>query len=213
MRTFTLLLLCFFLAVDSFSQNYRPFEGQLKYEVRYADSLSGQPPITSFMNVYTNDTLVRIETESLQLGKQTMIKHLILNKYYILLEVNGEKYAIQHVEDLQTSDSAKFTFKKKFGSKRYDGKKAKKIEVCSRKGNSCYTAYYFKKISPTYTNSIPGIPGLPAEFDIQTSDGVFHYTLVEFNPKNISKDLFGIPSNYKKVSFDEFIEQMMNQTN
>ena len=41
-----------------------------------------------YLKFFTNDTIVRVEAESNQIGKQVTIRHLTLNKYYILLELN-----------------------------------------------------------------------------------------------------------------------------
>lgn len=192
------------------AQNFKAFEGKFTYEVVYYDSVSNEAPRTSFMTVYTNDSLVRIETETLQLGKQILIKHLLLKKYYILLEINEKKFAIQHNEVKDSLDKVRYTFKSKFGSKKIAGVKAKKTIVTSVSSKKPQTVYYLKGINPVYTEAIKGIKGLPAEYYIQTEDGAYQYKLIEFSPQKVAKDLFGIPSEYHKVTFDEFIEYMIN---
>lgn len=204
-----LLFLAFFLAgFQSAAQKYKPFTGKLIYRLDFIDSLSGQKSESSFMTLYTNDTIVRIESES-RMGKQVIIRHLSLNKYYILLDINGEKFAIQHQADPDTAAS-RYHFRKKCGSKRYDGKKARKILVSTEGSPTKLTMYYFKDIDPKYLQAMKGIPGLPAEYYIQTEDGIYHYKLVEFSEENVSRDLFGVPSDYQKVTFDEFLNKMMN---
>ncbi|MCE3294666.1 MAG: hypothetical protein K0R65_380 [Crocinitomicaceae bacterium] len=204
---FTLLFILL-LSFGSYAQQYKPFSGKLIYQVDFTDSVSKKSAPTSFMTVYTNDTLVRLETESGRMGKQSTIRHLVLNKYYILLEVNGEKYAIQHQAEADTSAS-KYTFDKKWGKKRFDGKKAKKVQVNATGFTEPLTMYYFKDISPKYIEAIKGVPGLPVEYYIQTEDGMFRYKLVEFSEETTDRDLFGIPSDYQKVTFDEFMNKMM----
>jgi hypothetical protein len=176
--------------------------------VIFSDSLSKEKPSKSFMTVYTNDTLVRIESESMQLGKQVLIKHLILGKYYILLEFNAQKFAIQH-QVKPDSTASKYTFKKKFGKKKFANLKAKKLEVKLHAEEKEQTIYYLKGINPNYIDAMNGIPGLAAEYFLQTQEGVFTYKLIHFSEETVNKDLFGIPKEYQKVSFDEFIEQMM----
>ena len=206
MKHFLLLLLL--LSFGSYAQQYKPFRGKLIYRVDFTDSVSKKTAPTSFMTVYTNDTLVRIETQSERMGKQVTIRHWVLNTYYILLEVNGQKFAIQHQADADTSAS-KYSFDKKCGSKRFAGKKGKKMAVSAPNFGDPLTMYYFKDISPKYVEAIKGIPGLPAEYYIQTEDGMFSYKLIEFSEENIDRDLFGIPSDYQKVTFDEFMSKMM----
>ncbi len=214
LKSFFLILFLFTCTNISFSQNYTPFEGKLVYKVELSDSISKKPIETKFVTLFTDDKMVRIESETNQLGSQILIKHLILNKYYILLEVNNQKYAIQH---LMESDSAaqnspsKYTFTKKFGSKRFDGKKAKKISVNAKHFAKPIDMYYFKNLNPKYLDAIKGIPGLPADYYLQTEDGVYHYTLIQYSEEKQPADLYGIPSTYKKLSFDEFMEIMMQQ--
>lgn len=206
-----ILIIILFYAQLSFTQEFKPFIGKLVYSVEFSDSISKKPLQTFFMTIFTNDTIVRLESESNQLGKQVTIRHMNLNKYYILMEFNNLKYAIQHQAKTDTS-SSKYTFKSKFGHKRFAGKKAKKIQVNSAGFREPISMYYFENFSPKYLEALKGIPGLPVEYYIQTEDGIYHYKLIEFKEENVSRDLFGIPSDYKKVSFDEFMKSMM-QTN
>ncbi|MGV3629694.1 MAG: hypothetical protein ACO1O6_00715 [Bacteroidota bacterium] len=196
------------ISFGSYAQQFKPFSGKLIYQVDFTDSVSKKSAPTSFMTVYTNDTLVRLETESGKMGKQVTIRHLVLNKYYILLEVNGEKFAIQHQAAADTAAS-RYSFDKKCGKKSFDGKKAKKVAVNAAGFTHPLTMYYFRDISPKYIEAIKGIPGLPAEYYIQTEDGMYRYKLVEFSEEAVSRDLFGIPSDYQKVTFDEFMNKMM----
>lgn len=206
-------ILPFILLVNfCFTQKFKPFEGKLVYQIELSDSLSKKPIETKFMTVFTNDTIVRIESESNQLGNQVLIKHLLLNKYYILLEVNHIKYAIQHQETNDTTPS-KYEYKRKFGSKKFDGKKAKKISVNAKHFDHPIEMYYFKDMNPKYLDAMKGIPGLPAEYYLNTEDGIYHYKLIRILEEKTPKELFGIPKEYKKLSFDEFMDLMMEVNN
>lgn len=208
MKQLFYLFLLIFGSSSLFGQKYTPFQGKLVYRVEFRDSASQKSDPPSIMTLYTNDTLVRIESETMQLGQQILIKHLQLHKYYILLEVNEQKFAIQHTEAKDTVAS-KYVFKHKRGSKLFDGKKAKKILVSTPHYPKPLVMYYFKDINPIYLEAIKGIPGLPAEYFLRNEDGIYHYTLIDFSEEKPSKDLFGVPSDYKKVSFDEFIQLMV----
>ncbi|TNE55245.1 MAG: hypothetical protein EP338_04590 [Bacteroidetes bacterium] len=209
-----LLLAGIFLwSMQLLAQKYKPFSGRFRYEVSFVDSLRGPQPLTSYMTVFTNDTLVRVESETVQLGKQIMIRHLILKKYYLLLEIDGQKFAIQHLDESDSSKQASYQFKKRWGSKQFAGQKAKKMEVTRSSGGSTQTVYYLKKISPKYTGAISGIPGLPVSYQIQTENGLYTYKLLEWEEKAMDKDLFGIPSDYKRVSFEQFIEAVSGNQN
>lgn len=208
MKSFFLFLV--FISTYSFSQEYKPFVGKLTYSVDFYDSLHKKPTSTSSMKIFTNDTIVRVEAESDMLGKQVIIRHLTLNKYYILLEMNEQKFAIQHQGDKDTVAS-KYLFKYKMFGKKMCGKKAKKVVVKSTNLSAPMTMYYFKQYSPKYIEAVKGIAGLPVDYYIQTNDGYFHYKLTEFSSENVPNDLFGIPSDYKKVTFDEFMQSVMGE--
>jgi hypothetical protein len=203
---------CFFLLVLNFtffSQKYIPFQGKISFEVNFTDSLNPSKKLISNMIVYTNDTLVRIETENPQLGKQILIKNIPLNKYYILLEIDRKKYAIQHYITKDTLES-KFTFRKRFGSKKISGFKANKMELSHKTSKNKYLIYYLKNINPIYTEAIKGLKGLPVEYYIQTEEGMYFYQLKEIKEEIPNKNLFGIPSDFKRLTFDDFILEMSN---
>lgn len=201
------LLASVLLSFLSWSQHYIPFQGKLTYDVFFYDSINPNNQQASKMVLYTNDTLVRVETENVQLGKQILIKNLPLNKYYILLEFEGKKYAIQHHVKADTIPT-KYTFKKKFGSKKLNGLKVKRVVVGHQQHANKQTVTYLKNVNPVYLEAIKGIPGLPIEYQIQTEEGIYLYKLVELKQEIPSKNLFGIPADYKRVTFDEFIQQM-----
>lgn len=205
-----ILFLLIFLSTYTFSQEYKPFTGKLTYSVDFYDSLHKKPMSSSFMKVYTNDTIVRIEAESDMIGKQIIIRHMILNKYYILLQMNEEKFAIQHQGDNDTVAS-KYNFDYKIKSKKVCGMKAKKVVVKSVNLSAPMTMYYLKDYNPKYLEAMKGIRGLPVDYYIQTNDGYFHYKLTEFSSEKVSNDLFGISSDYKKVTFDEFMQSVMDK--
>lgn len=206
-----ILLFCLILlSVQGIAQKkYAPFSGRLVYRIEFKGAADSAFAMQSKTSIYTNDTLVRIESESGQLGPQVLIKHLLLQKYYLLLEYNDKKYAIQQHMPADTTLS-KYTFKKKFGKKKIAGIKAKKVVVNSQSFAEPLTMWYFPTISPKYLDVLKGIKGLPVDYYIQMEDGYLHYILESIEISPVNMDLFGIPSDFKKVSFDEFMDDMMN---
>jgi len=67
---------------------------------------------------------------------------------------------------------------------------------------------YVKKYSNEYLNNFDAIPGLLIKYSVATPDGVMDYELVEMREFIPNRDLFGIPADYKKVTFDEFMDYM-----
>jgi hypothetical protein len=210
------LIIPFFLTFVSIkAQQFKPFLGKLVYEMEYLDTNMRKLNPNSNMVVYTNDTIVRIENDSPSLGKQVLIHHTVLNKSYLLLNFPNAKFAIQtdHNKDAQTKDSIKqsttYQYIKKFGKKKFAGQKARKLIVTNKAYEGPMTFYYLTDFSPKYINAFLDCPGLPVQYYVSTPDGLIKYTLIYFEEKTQNRDYFGIPSDYKKVTFDEFMKIVM----
>jgi len=68
---------------------------------------------------------------------------------------------------------------------------------------------YLKQFSPKYINAFEEIPGLPVRYYLNTEDGVAVYTLIYFEKTKLNRDLFGVPTDYKKVNFDQFLDEIL----
>lgn len=203
-----ILLFILIIQFAVFGQKQAPFQGRLIYKIEFINSVDSTQNTISKSVIYTNDTLVRVESETGQLGPQVLIKHLVLQKYYLLINYSDTKFAIQQHVPKDTIPS-KYTFKKKFGSKKIAGVKAKRVFVSAPSYDKAIEIWYFPKISPKYLDVLNGIKGLPVDYYLQLEDGMLHYTLENIEFSEVNKDLFGIPTDFKKVSFDEFLDQMM----
>jgi hypothetical protein len=206
MRSFTFLLIFSFSSF--FAQKQVPFVGKLTYEVTSCDSILKDKLPASKMFVYSNDTLIRIENNSSVVGVQTLIKHLYLNKSYLLINSPIGKIALQSNQLTQATDSLNYSFIKKRGTKKFAGLKAKKLVVRVKKINTDFDFYYIEKINGRYLNNFSSFPGLPVLYYLATPEGIFKYELKEIDYHLPAKDLFGIPSEYKKMSFDAFINEI-----
>jgi hypothetical protein len=186
----------------------KPFIGSLTYRITVCDTTQAKFIPIRYMNVYTNDTLTRIENETDRLGKQIVIKHLVLNKSYLLLSTPKGNYAIQTNYGKQKKDSIpSYEFQKKWGSKKFCGIKAKKVRVLHKEYQTPMTSYYIEKYSPKYLNAFENFPGLPVLYFIPTPYGLLKYELVKICIEIPEHDLFGIPSDYKRTTFDDFLKE------
>lgn len=202
------IIIALFCSLAGFSQSYKPFQGKLVYRIEYQKAPDSAAVVQSRTAVYTNDTLVRVESETIQFGQQVLIKHLVLRKYYLLLEFEGQKFAIQQHMPADTVPS-KYTFKKRSGRKKIAGMKARRVLVSTASFEKPLEMWYFPSVSPRYLDVLKGIKGLPADYYIQMEDGYLHYVLESIEPGPVDRDLFGLPSDFRRVSFDEFMELMM----
>lgn len=212
------ILTIFFSVIFSvtFSQSFKPFYGKLIYEISNIDRPSDT---TSEMTIYSIDSLVRIEAHSNIFYSQSFIKHLIKRKAYLLISVDENMhFAIQDNFE-KTNDkevdsftiSRKYIWKKKFGIRNIHGMKAKKLKLTLLKSNKSHACFYSKNYSSKYLDAYNDFPGLPLIYYIETEDGTLKYSLKKVDFTYPDYNLFGIPSNYKRVTFDEFVDILTNQ--
>ncbi|MDP4637895.1 MAG: hypothetical protein NWS40_05675 [Crocinitomicaceae bacterium] len=203
----------FFILFTSFvfSQKKEAFVGKLVYSVQITDTAFQKFIPATQMVVYTNDTITRIENVTDQLGKQAIIKHMELNKSYLLLETPIDNFAIQtdHTDSLFRKKESKYTFEKKWFKKKVGGVRANRLLVSHPDFKEPKEYLYLKKYSPKYINTFEDFPGLPVHYYIITMDGVYEYKLISIEEMLPPKDLFGVPSNYKRVTFNEFLDIML----
>ncbi|MDP4866209.1 MAG: hypothetical protein NWR53_06100 [Crocinitomicaceae bacterium] len=203
----------FFILFTSFvfSQKKEAFVGKLVYSVQITDTAFQKFIPATQMVVYTNDTITRIENVTDQLGKQAIIKHMELNKSYLLLETPIDNFAIQtdHTDSLFRKKESKYIFEKKWFKKKVGGVRANRLLVSHPDFKEPKEYLYLKKYSPKYINTFEDFPGLPVHYYIITMDGVYEYKLISIEEMLPPKDLFGVPSNYKRVTFNEFLDIML----
>ncbi|MDR0802865.1 hypothetical protein [Fluviicola sp.] len=196
----------FIIFTTFLSWSQKPFTGVLKYKANLMASDTDAVIKSWGVTLYTNDTIVRVETETEQFGMQVYIRNMSMNKAYLLLDLDGKKYAIQTdlSKKADTIAEKEYTVKKKSGSKKVAGMKAKRYFVKDHdtKGFFCY---FVKKMPNKYLQVYPEVSGLAVDYYIPSQDGLIHYELIEKKSEALSRDLFGIPSDYKRVSFEEFM--------
>lgn len=198
-----------------------PFIGAAIYKISPRDtSLNDLIPTSQFI-IISNDTIVRTESATEQLGLQITLRHLEQNKSILLLNTEIGKFAIQ--TDLNKEDSTApqkdstnsnlFTFKKKQKKRKICGKKANTMMVSHPAFDEDIEFLYFKDFSNKYTNFYPELPGLPVRFSVITIDGILDYELIDFKEFTPERDLFGVPSDYATTTFDEFVSKWLARTN
>jgi len=200
---------------DSIAQKGKSFTGLLEYKISSRDTALRNILPDNSMYIYTNDTITRMENFTDQLGMQVTIKHMEKNKSYLLLNTVAGKFAIQ--TDLSAQDTSKYknkyTFRKKLFKRKFLGMKANRIMASHPDLEEPIEFLYFKKISGKYNSTFEDFPGLPVRYSVVTADGVIDYELVKINPYTPNRDLFGVPSDFERVTFDEFLSRMIESKN
>ncbi len=209
-----LLAMCFILISIlnlSLAQKKTSFIGMLEYEITPADTSKNNVSAITKMFVYTNDTITRTENFTNQLGQQVAIRHMEKQKSYLLLITDLGKFALK--TDHSISDSIKkesqYVFKKKWFKRKIAGEKANRMIVYHPDFKEPIEFLYLKKKPNKYLNIYTEIPGLLLKYSIVTADGILDYKLVNFKEYIPNKDLFGIPSDFYRITFDEFIGEMI----
>ena len=207
MRFFSLALLLSLYITSGFSQNKGSFSGELTYEIERVDK---KDTVRSFMIIYAKDSLLRVVNFNSITGKQELIKHLRLNRSYLLVESDQQNFAVRTNEHLIIDTLENYSFKKQKGTRKIAEIKVKKLRVKHKEISEDLTFYYTKSISSKYANIYKNLPGLPLLFYVPTVDGLLKYTLKELKNNNPPLDLFMIPQGYKIISFEEFTNKFLN---
>jgi hypothetical protein len=203
MRYF-LLFFIFSIVSNLKAQKQLPFSGELTFKIERVDVKDSSK---SIQLIYAKDSLIKVVNFNSDKGKQELIKHLSYNKSYLLIESPLQNFAIKTNEHLVKDSISNYTFKSQFGSKKIAGMRAKKVKVKLTRVKNELTFLYLKKIPAKYANIYTDFPGLPVLFYVSTPDGLFRYTLQELKSSNPPLELFMIPKDYKKVTFEEFAEE------
>ena len=210
-----LLILLLLSPLGTFSQKKKAFTGMLEYKISVRDtSLKALYPDNQ-MFLYTNDTITRLENFTGQLGKQVTIRHMEKNKSYLLMNTPLGKYAIKTDHNSladSTTYKSKYTFKKKWFKRKVNGIRAKRIIASHPDFKEPIEFLYLKKYSKEYLNNFPEVPGLLVKYSVSTPDGILDYELVKMEKYAPSRDLFGIPSDYKRVTIDEFMNEVIENS-
>jgi len=200
-----LLLFTFsFLSICAFSQKDRTFSGELLYTI---ERISPKDSIPGKMLIYAKDSLQRVVNFSSNLGKQEMIKHLRLNKSFLLVSTTRGDYAIK-TDHKQADSSISYSYKKKLGKLKVGGIKAKRAELSIKGIDKKFDVFYYKKIDGKYGSAYQKLPGLPVQYIVATEEGLYRYTLESIKSFSPSIDLFLIPDTFQKVSIEEFIQKV-----
>lgn len=191
--------------------------GYLQYKITPVDTALAKLYPEERMNIYTNDTIVRIEMESQKLGKQVTIRHMKMKKAYLLVNSHIGKYAIQRdfaKEDTIpfNADSSKYQIKKKGCKRKISTIKANRLTVKIKDEDSTFQWLYLKNYSTQIINAFEHqINGLPVLYNVKTPDVLLQYELVRIVETVPQKTLFLLPEDYKVISFQDFMDLVIGK--
>lgn len=181
------------------------FSGEMLFQI---NSIAPADSMQEKMLIYAKDSLLKIINFSTSMGKQELIKHLRLEKSYLLINTTKGDFAIKTDYAKHVDTSLQISYKKSFGRKKICDKKANKLKVNFKGIDKTFMFYYFKDIPAKYSSAYRFLPGLPVEYYVPTDAGLLKYSLYSFKNEDIPIQLFMIPENYKKVTLEEFLKEV-----
>jgi hypothetical protein len=205
-----LIFLIGIVALGFQSQAQTPVSGTFEYTASISLPDTNVVLKSWRVRVMTNDTIVRVETET-QLGIQVYIRHIELKKAYLLLDYDGNKYAIQtDLEETNKRDTMapEYSVKRTWKTKTIAGIKCRKYIVRDKNQTEGYDCWFAKKIDHKYLEVYPEVAGLAVDYYLPSPDGLIHYELTQLNLTPVNRDLFGVPSDYKRLTFEEFVNMI-----
>ena len=127
MRYLTFISLTFLLIQKNVSsQKKYAFSGKLTYTYVPVDTqLRNILPARQTI-IHANDSMIRIDNNTQDLGEQVLIKHCRMMKSYLLLETPIGRFALQKMEPPAHPDSTTYRWKRKPGKMTILNRKAKK---------------------------------------------------------------------------------------
>jgi hypothetical protein len=202
-RISILLFLIQAFSWSTWGQGSAHFNGTLVYHIERVDIKDSS---ASKMMIFARDSLIKIVNFSPDLGRQETIKHLIYQKKYVLIELEEGKFAIQMKDSLNPANNS-CEFKTTKGHVKIAGIRGKKLNAHYAFVKNDLTVVYTKKIPIKYLDAFTNAPGLLLMYYVANDHGLFKYTLESIDYKTPPLALFLIPSDYQKVSMDEFMRK------
>jgi hypothetical protein len=206
LKTIVLFSIIQLLSFTNWSQDSEHFNGTLTYRIERVDVNDSSE---AKMMIFARDSLLKIVNFSSEFGRQESITHLGYQKKYVLIELEEGKFAIQMMDSLKDTN-ASYSFQSKRGHAKIAGLKGKKLLAHYELVKSDLSVVYTRKISSKYLGSFRNAPGLLIQYYVANDHGLFKYTLESIDYKTPPLALFMIPSDYQKMSMDEFLEKTSN---
>lgn len=191
----------------------KPFaEGSLMYNISIISSKSEATGINSLngatLQVFLKPNQSRTEMKS-EVGIETTVFDSKINKGFILKEYSGQKLMISMnannwVEKNKLYESLRFTISEERTTiANYSCKKA----TASLPDGKTFVVYFNPDITLTnrsYNNAFAQLPGLPVQYEMQSGNISFRYTLEKITLDAISSSKFEAPkAGFRVMSYEE----------
>jgi GLPGLI family protein len=199
----------FFLAADA---QRMLSEGTISYGIT-VESTKGDPGMLNglkgaTLTVFLKPNISKTEMVS-TLGTETTVYDNRQGKGFILKEYSGQKLMItatreNWLQKNQWNDNMKFTIDE--GTTMISGYTCKKAVGTAGDGKT-FTVYFTPDITlanKMYNNSFAQLPGLPVQYELQSGNITFKYTLQSISFDPLASVKFEAPkSGFRSMTYDE----------
>jgi GLPGLI family protein len=210
MKTLLLLITSIF-SINIFAQKTIT-EGTLTYSISI-ETTKGEKQLSSALNgavltLFFTKEKSRTEMKS-TLGTETTVFDSKTNKGFILKEYSGQKLMITTSSENwsqknQVSNNLNFTIDN--STTTIAGYICKKATATSADGKN-YTVYFDATSSianKSYNNAFSQLPGLPVQYELQSGNLVFKYTLIKTNTEALLATKFDAPkAEFRVMTYEE----------
>ncbi len=190
----------------------KPFtEALMSYNISI-DNAKGEKPVASALNGAVLTVWITKDKSKTELvstpGTETTVFDSKADKGFILKEYSGQKLMITMTEENRadknhTNSNLKFTTD---NSTTTIGSYVCKKAVAMEEGRT-YTVYYdptVALINKDYNNAFPQLPGLPVQYELQSGNLIFKYTLTKYEAATIAPNKFDAPkTGFRVMTYEE----------
>jgi hypothetical protein len=184
----------------------------IKYKINI-ESTKGEKAVPSALNgalvtLYLTKDKSRLQQES-TVGSETSMYDAKAGKGFILKEYSAQKLMITVTSDNwaqknNTNRSLKFT--EQPGITNINGISCKKATATNTDGKN-YTVFYDPSnilANTTYNNAFPQIEGMPVQYELQSGNLIFKYTLESFTTEPLAANKFDAPkAGFRTMTYEE----------
>ena len=207
----TAWMLTVFLCINATAQKQFA-EGILQYNISIVSSKSEASALNSLngavLSVYLKPSASRTEMKS-SLGVESTVFDNKSGNGFILKEYSGQKLMITMTKDNwnqknQLFRNLRFTIDNT--TQKIAGFSCKKATAKLENGKD-FVVYFTPDVVPStkeYSNAFQNLPGVPVQYELESGNLKFTYTLTEINYDNIPSVKFSIPkTGFRVMTYDE----------
>ena len=205
--TFFLILVNFFNADAQKAMN----DGTLIYNISVSSTENSQVVSAldgATLNIYLKGNQSRGEMLS-KLGKEAGVYNASSGTGFILKDYSGQKLMIT-MNKSNWNQKSDFYHSLKFKIEDYSGTiagyKVKKATATLSNGKE-FIVFFTPEITlnnKSYNNSFPQLNGLPVQYELESGNITFKYTLKSVSTDSVNPSMFEIPkSDYRVMTYEE----------